>query len=147
MRCSKSEIYLHFVWTTHQRLPLITPQVEQQVYTLIQSGAKRCHVEVLAIGGMPDHLHLVVKKPTTISEAQLMQRVKGVSSTAMRNQVTVNDGMFRWQENYGVFSFHKAQIDRVVAYVHNQKRHHTANQLRPDWEEPDEEVEVSQSTE
>ncbi len=110
MRRSKSEVYLHFVWTTYQRLPLVTPQIEQSVYALIQAEAKNCRVEVLAIGGMPDHVHLVVKKPTTISEAQLMQRVKGVSSTAMRNEAAASGGMFRWQENYGVFSFHKAQF-------------------------------------
>lgn len=123
----------------------MTPRIEQQVYAAIVNEATRCRVEVLAIGGMPDHIHLVVKKPTTISEAQLMQRVKGVSSTVVRTRVIADEENFRWQENYGVFSFHGAHAGRVVAYVHNQKRHHSADKLRPDWEEPDEEVETDES--
>ena len=136
---SKVELYLHFVWATHRRLPLITPDIEAAVYACILAEAKRCRLEVLALNGMPDHVHLVVQKPATITEADIMRRVKGVSSTFVRDNIVAPGGTFRWQDGYGVFSFHGAQRARVIAYVQNQKRHHATGDVRPAWEE-DEEV-------
>lgn len=139
MKRTKSAIYLHFIWTTYCRYPLVVPEIESDVYACILAEAKKCGAEVLALGGMPDHIHLVVRKPPTISEPQLMQRIKGVSSTLIRQRVLGAGELFRWQENYGVFSFHVAQASRVIDYVQNQKQHHSDGLLRTDWEEAEEE--------
>lgn len=135
MRRSKAEIYLHFVWATYQRLPLVIEDIEGAVYCAIIAEANRLGAEVLAIGGMPDHVHLVVKKPPTIAESELMRRVKGVSSTYIREHLLAPDTLFRWQENYGVFSFHGRQVESVIAYVQRQKEHHEADRVRAEWEE------------
>ncbi len=73
-------MYLHFVWATKRRLPLIVPEVERRLYGCISAEARRLGCEVLAVGGMPDHVHLAVAMPTVLSPAKLMQQVKGVSS-------------------------------------------------------------------
>ena len=62
MQKSKAEHYLHFVWTTQQLHPLLTPEVEKSVYRCIQVEAKRLKCAVLALGGLPDHVHLAVRK-------------------------------------------------------------------------------------
>ena len=71
---------LHLVWGTHERLPCITPEIERPVHRCIEGEARALGCDVLAIGGTADHVHLVVKLPTTVTIARLAQQVKGVSS-------------------------------------------------------------------
>ena len=63
MRQSKAEVYLHLAWATLGREPFLTAEVERSVYRCIEKEAKCLKCEVLAIGGMPDHVHLCVKLP------------------------------------------------------------------------------------
>ena len=134
-RRNRVEVALHFVWTTFERRPMVTPDVERSVYRSIQREAQRLGAEVLALNGMPDHVHLAVLMPTTISIAKFMQQVKGVSSSIARDQLG-EDHFFRWEEGYGAFAFSRSHRDRIVTYIQNQKRHHEANKLWPEWEEP-----------
>ncbi|HZT44304.1 MAG TPA: IS200/IS605 family transposase [Chthonomonadaceae bacterium] len=138
MRHSKAHVYLHIVWTTWQRQPYITPDIERAVYHSIENEAKRLEATLLAIGGMPDHVHLVVKIPTRLSIARLMNQIKGVSSHCVHEQLPGHEA-FRWQEGYGVFSMGLNQVGRAIAYVQNQKRHHANKTLWPQWEEAEEE--------
>ncbi|MBV9467655.1 MAG: IS200/IS605 family transposase [Abitibacteriaceae bacterium] len=139
MRRSKTEIYLHLVWATAQRKQIITTPVERLLYRCIQNEVQHLGCTVLALGGMPDHIHLVVQTPATISVAKLAQQVKGVSSTFARDQLTLEEP-FQWQDNYAAFSISRSHLKRVVAYVRNQKQHHAAGRVWQDWEESDEEV-------
>ena len=136
MRHNKVEVPLHLVWTSFERMPLVTPDIERSVYRCIEDEARKLKCDVLALNGMPDHVHLVVLFPTTIAIAKLMQQVKGVSTAFVRDQLGP-ERFFRWNEGYGVFAFSRSHRERVIAYVENQKRHHAENTLWPDWEEPD----------
>ena len=80
MRRSKSEVYVHLVWTTHNRHSWLTPMLAAPVYACITGVAQRLGCVVLAIGRMPDHVHLVVNLPPRTSIAQLAQQTKGASS-------------------------------------------------------------------
>ncbi len=133
MPASHAEIYLHFVWGTMRRLPMLVGAVEQAVLASIAEEAHAAGAEVLAIGGMPDHVHVAARLRATVAPAELMRRVKGVSSTTGR--VTAgNRGAFSWQDGYGVFSFSRSHLDQVTAYVRNQKRHHASGKLWEPWE-------------
>ncbi len=135
MPASHAEIYLHFVWSTRRRLPMMVGTVEQAVVSSIVKEAQSAGVEVLAVGGMPDHVHLAARLPAKIAPAELIRRVKGVSSTTGR-VVAGDSGAFSWQDGYGAFSFSRSQLGRVTAYVRNQKRHHAAGTLWAPWESP-----------
>lgn len=63
MRQSKIEIYLHFVWATLGRNPFITTEIEREIYRCIENEARQMGCEILALNGMPDHVHLLVKIP------------------------------------------------------------------------------------
>ena len=130
---SKAEIYVHFVWATHRRLPIVTPEIAPAVYRCIMSEANALKCEVLAIGGIADHIHLAVRLPTTLAPATLMQRVKGVSSAFGRDQVGAGN-TFGWQDGYGVFSFSRSHRERVIHYVRNQEQHHAMGTLWMEWE-------------
>ena len=71
------ELYLHLVWSTHRREPTLTPQVAQPIYACIRSECREMGVDVVAIGGIEDHVHLLVRFPPTLAPAALAKQVKG----------------------------------------------------------------------
>ena len=75
----KNRALLHFVWTTHERMPWIKPEIASTVHRYIQTVAHNDGCEVLAVGGVSDHVHLLVCMSATVSIARLMQHVKGGS--------------------------------------------------------------------
>ena len=145
MRQAKAEIYLHMVWGTWQRQPLVTEDIERALYRCIEKEVKRLKCVVLAIGGVPDHVHLVVRMHTTVSASGLAQQVKGVSSTFVRDSLRRGD-LFGWQDGYGVFSISRNHVKRVISYVQDQKRRHEKHKVWDEWEDTDEEYE-SRNTE
>ena len=136
MRHKRVEFYLHFVWATYERRPLITPDIEPRLYRNMAAQVKKQDCHLLAIGGLADHVHLVLCPPVTVHIPSLVQRVKGVSSAFVRD-LWGPERFFRWQAGYGLFSFHYLQRDKVIAYVRNQKQRHAEGRVWPDWEEPD----------
>ncbi len=140
MRASKSEVYLHFVWSTRGRDPVLDGESARMVHRCIEAEARGAGCDVLAIGGMPDHVHLLVKAPTKVSPASLMHQVRGVSSAFVRDHLG-DVGGFRWQEGYGVFSVSRTHVRIVIEYVEHQAEHHASGTVWPaierSGEEPD----------
>jgi REP element-mobilizing transposase RayT len=83
---------------------------------------------IVAIGGIADHVHLLVRLATTITIARLVAEVKGASSHLMNHEV-YGDVAFKWQNGYGAFTISKRAVPIVQAYVLNQKQHHAAGNL------------------
>ena len=133
--------YMHFIWTTHDRLPLVTEDIERQVYRYISTVCKDMKCDVLAIGGMPDHVHLLVLMPTTATFADLMKNVKGGSSRLVGAALKPGE-WFDWRKNYAAFAVSPQYKDTVLAYILNQKQHHADGTLLPLLEEDSEEYEV-----
>ena len=143
MRRSKSEIYLHFVWATHRRLPLIVPELEPDLYSVLTHEAIGVGCEVLALNGTMDHVHLLLRTPTKRCPSQLMQQIKGASSSWGRQTCLATQRIsaepFGWQDGYGVFSLSRSHLGRVISYIENQKTRHATNKLWAEWEESGEE--------
>ena len=133
MQRSKVEVFVHYVWTTHRREPFLTPDFERQIHRCISGEAKRLRCAPIAIGGLPDHVHLLVQLHSTVSIARLAQAVKGLSSKFANAELGF-EGAFDWQQNYGAFSV-GSEFDAVVAYVRNQKDHHEGGDVWSEWEE------------
>ncbi|WP_416666382.1 IS200/IS605 family transposase [Egbenema bharatensis] len=119
--------YYHLVWATHDRAPLITEAVEAELYSYIQAKIRSLHCPMHAIGGVADHLHLVVSIPPSQSIADFVKRIKGSSSHHLNR--TFPQQTFAWQREYGVFSLGGKQLDRAIAYVNDQKHHHATGNL------------------
>jgi REP element-mobilizing transposase RayT len=138
MRRNKLRLYLHLVWATWDRLPLITPEIERPLYRCIQKEARDIGCKVLALNGIEDHVHLVVSFPATITIADLLKQVKGVSSRFVNDQLSP-ETQFKWQGSYGAFTVSRWDLTKVTQYVKRQKEHHAARELWPEWEETFEE--------
>jgi putative transposase len=120
---SYAEIYLHFVWGTWDRHPLLTSDRVETVYRAIHHECAGLRTDVIAIGGMEDHVHLFVRTPVSIAPAVLVKQVKGASSHLV-NPEHGSHASFRWQGGYGVFSVSRQHVPRIRNYVLNQEAHH-----------------------
>jgi REP element-mobilizing transposase RayT len=130
MRGNYAKVYLHFVWATWDRLPLVTPEIRLPVYQAIHEQATRLGCEPIAIGGIQDHVHVLLKFPTTASIADVVKSMKG-GATHMVNHALKPGTFFKWQGSYGVFSVSRSHLRMVRSYVINQERHHRENRLSP----------------
>jgi REP element-mobilizing transposase RayT len=128
MRQNKLKVYLHLVWGTWDRLPLITEAMERELYRYIGGVCQKHGCSVLAIGGMPDHVHLFLTYPSTITIGDLMEYIKGSSSRFATEKLRPGE-FFKWQGNYGAFSVSPSDKLRVIAYIENQKQHHAEGKL------------------
>jgi putative transposase len=131
-------VAVHFVWATWDRQPLITEDIERELWRYIGAVCADDKCEILAIGGMPDHVHLLVLLSNTVTMADLMKCVKGGSSAFVSDKLRPGE-WFKWQGSYGAFSVSRPQIDKVAEYIANQKQHHVdGGTLCPDAEQPGE---------
>jgi len=130
-----SQLYVHLVWSTWDRLPLIIESIESQLYAAIAKKCRQLECEPIIIGGIDDHIHLLVSLHPNISISQLMKHVKGSSSHLMKHKITPNE-FFKWQGGYGAFSVSKDDVQKIRAYISNQKEHHQEGVLEQAWEIP-----------
>jgi REP element-mobilizing transposase RayT len=130
---SHSELYYHFVWITMERRPLIRPQWEDRLYGYLISKCQARGYIPLAIGGIEDHLHLLLRAKPEMMPSDIAGKLKG-SSSHFVNQECEMSSHFAWQEGYGVFSVCPSHVNRVIEYIRFQKRHHHTNTVRLEYE-------------
>lgn len=130
---SYAQLYLHCVWATWDRLPLITADLEPHIYSAIAAKCKELHCIPLAIGGIADHIHLLVEFPTTLSIAILIKEMKGASSHLATHTIQP-DRFFKWQGSYGAFTVSKRLLPQVRAYIRDQAIHHANKSFISEYE-------------
>ena len=134
MRTPFTQLYLHCVWATWDRMPLISPLIEGRLFPAILRRCRELYAEPFAIGGMPDHVHLLVRLPTTLAVAELVKEVKGTSSHLVTHEVVPGE-FFKWQGAYGAFTVSKQQVPAVRNYIEHQQQHHASHTVVPEWEQ------------
>jgi len=139
MHAPYTQLYLHCVWATWDRLPLITPEVQREVYAAIMAKCKELNCEVITIGGVSDHVHLLVRVHPTVAVSELVKGVKGSSSHLITHEIAPGE-FFKWQGSYGAFSVDKRSVDIMRLYIDNQKLHHSQQDLEIDWEQVEEKI-------
>ncbi|NQS91935.1 MAG: IS200/IS605 family transposase [Chloroflexi bacterium] len=123
MSRKKFSLYLHLVWVTWDRELWITPDIERIVYRVIVSQIHETGCRIMAINGLPDHVHVMIKLATTISIAELVKKIKGVSARII-NQNSLIDDHFMWGVGYGAFTVSRWDTAKILNYIRNQKEHH-----------------------
>lgn len=123
-------LYYHIVWATAGRHPWLVADRAALVEAALRKKTHDLGGLVHAVGVMPEHVHIAVSLPPTMSMAEMVSELKGATSFLVRrrDQRLVEQG-FRWQGEYGVVSFNERILHRVVAYVLNQTTHHQSDQL------------------
>jgi REP element-mobilizing transposase RayT len=128
-----SALFIHLVWATWDRLPLLTEDIQRQVYRAIGAKCVALHAEMIAIGGVEDHVHLLVRLPATLSVAEFVKHAKGSSAHLVTHRLTP-DRSFRWQRGYGASSVSPRDLTEVRNYIAGQREHHGMGTLVVGWE-------------
>ena len=128
-------VYVHLVWGTWDRLPLLNGDLENDVHRALAAECQRMDCDVVAIGGIADHVHLLVRLSPTISIADLVKQLKGSSAHLVTHKL-VPGGFFKWQAGYGAVTVSPRHLDQVSNYIARQREHHAANTLLPSLEPP-----------
>jgi REP element-mobilizing transposase RayT len=123
---------MHCVFSTKERRKLITPEMQQRLWPFIGGIAKENGMKAIAIGGVADHVHLLLSLPATMSVAKAMQLVKGGSSKFVHETFT-EQRAFAWQEGYGAFSVSISHVEETVAYIQRQEEHHRTKTFEEEY--------------
>lgn len=126
MSKNQLQIYVHIVFATKNRKPLINNAIEKILFPLLWNTIEEKDCTPLAINGTEDHIHILLKLSSNVSIAQLLKSLKGKSSKTINDSYTLIEH-FQWQRGYGAFSIHHKQVSTTINYIKNQKEHHRNN--------------------
>jgi putative transposase len=119
-----SEINLHFVWHTKDNAPVLEGSIEKHLHDFLRGRAiQTLGLYFHQIGGIEDHVHLVVTVPPTLLISDWIGQMKGSSSHYINHRIA-NRHLLDWQTGYGVVSFGSEDLSWVISYVRNQRQHH-----------------------
>ena len=124
--------FYHTVFSTKHRANLITPDLEQRLFPFIGGIVRDLRCTLLAINGMPDHLHLLVRYRADLSHSEMLQQIKGRSSKWI-HETFPQHSQFAWQEGYGGFTVSKSVVPEVEAYIARQKEHHKRQDFKSEF--------------
>ena len=127
-----SQLYIHLVFAVKNRGCFIAPSWQQELYAYIIGIIENRHHKVYAIGGMRDHIHILVSMSPTQSVSELVQETKRASSLWVKEHHLI-DGNFAWQEGYGAFSYGKSQVNAIANYINHKKEHHIGKTMREEY--------------
>jgi putative transposase len=119
----------HCVFATKGREPWLTPDIRERLWPYLGGIARENDMKTLAIGGVADHVHLLLSLSATMSVSKAMQLLKGNSSKWL-HETFPRLRSFAWQEGYGAFSIGVSGIEETRLYINNQEEHHRTRTYR-----------------
>lgn len=127
-----SQIYIQLVFAVKGRVGVINSSWEDELYKYITGIITNKGQKLLAINGMPDHIHVLIGMKPNCCLSDLVREVKKAS-----NKFIADKGFtklpFVWQEGYGAFSYSHSALDNVIRYISNQKEHHSTKSFREEY--------------
>ena len=126
--------YIHIVFSTKYRRPLIQPPVEQELHAYLGGICNRLECQTIIVGGYTHHIHILCKLSKKIALMKLVEEVKSHSSKWIKDKGKSYEN-FYWQDGYGAFSVNPAEVDKVISYIANQKAHHEKKAFRDEYSE------------
>ena len=132
---SRVEVFVHLVWATWDRLPLLPVGVRERVYSCLRAECERMGGNSLAVGGTDDHVHILAQVPATMAVSNFVKQVKGASSHLVNYEMRA-PFTFKWQGGYGAFSVSRRSLPLVRDYILRQEDHHRNGTIHPAIEPP-----------
>lgn len=113
----------HCVFSTKNREKFLKPDIQSRLWPYLGGIARENKMKAISVGGVADHVHILLSIPSTLSLSKAIQIIKGNSSKWIRDTF-LNMNHFAWQEGYGAFSIGISDIFRTIRYIQNQEKHH-----------------------
>ena len=132
MAQSLSAIYIHLVFSTKHREPLLVHPVRGRMHAYLATVLKNQDCPVIKIGDTSDHVHSLFRLSKNLALAKVVEEIKTTSSKWVKTQGQAFGG-FHWQNGYGGFSVSGAEVDGVVEYIEKQEAHHRAVSFQDEY--------------
>ncbi|MBK8520939.1 MAG: IS200/IS605 family transposase [Ferruginibacter sp.] len=124
--------YIHLVFSTKHRQPIILPQYEHELHSYLGGICKNLECQPIKVGGYTDHIHILCMLSKKIALMKLLEEIKSHSSKWMKTKDEFLKN-FYWQDGYGAFSVNPSEVDKVVAYIANQHEHHSKKTFQDEY--------------
>jgi REP element-mobilizing transposase RayT len=131
---SLSSVLVHLIFSTKNREPFITPQIETELYPYLATIFREQKSPTLAIGGVSDHLHVLFSLARVVTIAELVEEIKTNTSKWIKTKGQVFRN-FHWQKGYGAFSVGRSEVGAVKQYIQSQKEHHRLVTFQDEYRE------------
>jgi putative transposase len=123
MANTHTSLNYHVVFSTKNRQPFLTEAIRERLFAYLGGIARENGVSALEIGGVADHVHLLLSIPASLAVSKAVQLIKGGSSHWLKE--TFPDMIdFAWQDGYAAFTVSRSQLDDVQLYIRSQAEHH-----------------------
>ncbi len=132
MAQSLSQVYVHITFSTKNRAFLIDGDIENELYSYLAEICNNLKCNAKKVGGYKDHIHILCLLSRQITQSDLLEKIKKHSSKWIKTKGEKYKN-FYWQEGYGIFSVNPSEIDKVVEYIENQKKHHTKKTFQQEF--------------
>lgn len=131
---SYNRIWIHAIWSTKERRPIIHSTFENTIHQFIATQLREQGCPVRIINGMPDHIHCLFLLNPQKSIAGVIKQIKG-SSSHFVNQNNLISEKFAWQTGYAAYSVSESVVVKVFRYIQNQKQHHAKTTFHHEYDE------------
>jgi REP element-mobilizing transposase RayT len=127
-----TQLYIQTVFAVKGRHNLIKPNIKEELFKYITGIIQHRNHKLIAINGMPDHIHIFIGYHPTQSLSDLVRDIKSASSGFINDRRLIPE-KFQWQEGYGAFTYSKSHIDNVTRYINNQDNHHKKQSFKMEY--------------
>lgn len=124
--------YLHIVFSTKHREPIIDQQIETELHNYLGGICNNLGCQSIIVGGYSDHIHILCKLSKKIALVKLVEELKSHSSKWVKTKGNKYRN-FYWQDGYGAFSVNPSEVDVVVKYIANQREHHSKKTFQNEY--------------
>lgn len=129
---SFSQLYIQLVFAVKYRRNSISFDWDDDLYKYITGIVKKQGQLLLAINGMPDHVHIFIRMRPSCCISDLVREIKKASN-AWINENNLVPGKFEWQGGYGAFSYSHSSAENVIKYIWRQKEHHLKRKFKDEY--------------
>jgi putative transposase len=131
---SLSKVIIHIIFSTKNREPWLDSTLRPRMHAYLATICRDLGGEALSVGGVSDHVHIVTTLPRTLSQAELIERIKKPSSKWIKALKT-RYRVFFWRRGYGAVSVSPSQVEAVLQYVQKQEQHHRTQTFQDEYRE------------
>ena len=132
MANTHTSLHYHIIFSTKHREPWIAGDEEERLWAYLGGIARQNQLKPLWIGGMEDHVHILLGMPPTVTVSEALKRLKGGSSGWVKENLS-NCGGFGWQDGYAAFAVSKSQIGEMEDYIRQQREHHRLKTFQEEY--------------
>ena len=131
MSSTHLSLHVHVVFSTKNRKPLIDSEWRERLHAYVGGVVRENGVVAKCVGGVEDHLHILLELRATHRLADIMREIKAASSAWVHREIGLQE--FRWQDGYGAFTVSPRRRSAVVRYINNQEHHHQRESFEKEY--------------